>query len=258
MKSTKIKKSRTAVILCGGKGTRLGSITKKIPKSLVKIKNKPIIWYILKILKKNGFTDFILPIGYKGNLIEKYLKTRDFKNFNLKIIPTGDDTPIAKRILQIREYIDSENFLLLNGDAIFDLNLNKTYKEHIKSKKTVITFLGSETNLPYGTIILSKGLVKNFTRDVMFNAVKISNKNNNIAHIYSGMAIMNKKILTKNVKNYKNFEVNLYPRIIKRYKCKFQKFSGFWHSIDNIKDIKVLKNDKEKRLKINQLLKKLK
>ena len=51
MKLNKIKKSRTAVILCGGKGTRLGSITKKIPKSLVKIQNKPIIWYILKVLK---------------------------------------------------------------------------------------------------------------------------------------------------------------------------------------------------------------
>ena len=72
------------------------------------------------------------------------------------------------------------------------------------------------------------------------------------------MAILKKKILTEKIKNYKNFEVNLYPGIIKKYKCKFQKFSGFWHSIDNIKDLKVLKNDKEKRKKINNLLKKLK
>ena len=258
MKLINIQKSRTAVILCGGKGTRLGSITKKIPKSLVKIKNKPIMWFILKILKKNGFNQFILPLGYKGHLIERYLKNKDFKNFNLKFVSTGNNTPIAKRIHRIKKYIESENFLLLNGDAIFDLNLDKIYKVHTKNKKNFITFLGSETNLPYGTIILSKGLVKNFARDVMFNAVKISNKNDNIAHIYSGMAILNKKILTKNVKNYKNFEVNLYPMIIQKYKCKFQKFSGCWHSIDNVKDIKVLKNDKEKRKKINNLLKKLK
>ena len=89
MKLINIKKSRTAVILCGGKGTRLGSITKKIPKSLVKIKNKPIIWYILKILKKNGFNQFILPLGYKGHLIERYLKNKDFKNFNLKFVSTS-------------------------------------------------------------------------------------------------------------------------------------------------------------------------
>ena len=52
MKLTKSEEIRTAVILCGGKGTRLGSITKQIPKSLVEIKGKPIIWYILKMLKK--------------------------------------------------------------------------------------------------------------------------------------------------------------------------------------------------------------
>lgn len=257
MKSINAKKIRTAVILCGGKGTRLGSITKKIPKSLVKIKNKPIMWYILKILKINGFNQFILPVGYKGNLIEKYLRKKEFQNYNLKIVYTGDNTHIAKRIYRIKKYIKSENFLLLNGDAIFDLNLNKIYKDHIKNKKIYITFLGSETNLPYGTLILSKGLVKNFARDVMFNAVKISNKDY-IAHIYSGMAILNKRILTNELKYYENFELNLYPKIIKKYKCKFKKFSGFWHSIDNIKDIKVLKMDNIKRKKINDLFKKLK
>ena len=74
----KFQDIKTAVILCGGRGTRLGSITKKIPKSVVKIQNKPIIWYILKSLKKNGFNHFVLPIGYKGKLIKKYLDKNIF------------------------------------------------------------------------------------------------------------------------------------------------------------------------------------
>jgi glucose-1-phosphate cytidylyltransferase len=258
MKLLKDKETRTAVILCGGRGTRLGSITKKIPKSLVEIEGRPIIWYILNILKKNKFNHFILPTGYKEDQLKKYLGKKIFRNFNLKIISTGINTPIARRIFTIQKYIKSENFLLLNGDAIFDFNLDKIYKNHIKNKKTNITFLGSETNLPYGTIILSKGLVKNFERDVAFNAVKIANKSNNTAHVYSGMAILKTKLLTQNFKNFKNFEVEFYPKIIKRYKCKFQKFSGFWHSIDNIKDVKILKNDINKKNKINNLLKKLK
>ena len=57
MKLVNIGKFRTAVILCGGKGTRLGSITKKIPKSLVKIKSNPIMWYILKVLKEMDLTN---------------------------------------------------------------------------------------------------------------------------------------------------------------------------------------------------------
>jgi NDP-sugar pyrophosphorylase family protein len=101
-------------------------------------------------------------------------------------------------------------------------------------------------------------LVKNFERDVVFNAVKIANKKNNTAHVYSGMAILKNKILTENIKNYKNFEVEFFPKIIKRYKCKFQKFSGFWHSIDNIKDVKILKSDRNKKIKLNNLLRKLK
>jgi len=257
MKSLNKKDMRTAVILCGGRGTRLGSITKKTPKSLVEINGKPIIWYILKILKKNKFNHFILPTGYKENELKKYLKKKFFKNFNLKIVSTGVDTPIAKRIFTIKKYILSEDFLLLNGDAIFDFNLNQIFKNHVKNNKTKITFLGSETNLPYGTIVLSNGLVKNFERDVVFNAVKIANKENNTAHVYSGMAILKNKIITKNIKDYKNFEVEFYPKIIKKYKCKFEKFSGFWHSIDNIKDIKILKSDTNKKIKLNNLLKKL-
>ena len=66
-----IKQSiRTAVILCGGKGSRLGELGKKIPKTLVKVQSKPILWYILNILKKNSFNHFILPLGYKGSMIK--------------------------------------------------------------------------------------------------------------------------------------------------------------------------------------------
>ena len=68
------------------------------------------------------------------------------------------------------------------------------------------------------------------------------------------MAILKKKLLSHNFSKYKNFEEDLYPRIIKKYKCKFQKLSGFWHSIDNIKDINVLNTDSEKRKKIKEQL----
>ena len=61
------------------------------------------MWYILKVLKRNGFNQFILPIGYKGNLINKYLRNKEFKNYNLKIVPTGNNTPIAKRIHRIKK-----------------------------------------------------------------------------------------------------------------------------------------------------------
>ena len=84
--------NKTAIILCGGKGTRLGEIGKKMPKTLVKVQEKPILWYILKSLKKNNFNHFILPVGFKGNQISKYLNNNiEFKNYNIdkeKVFPT--------------------------------------------------------------------------------------------------------------------------------------------------------------------------
>ena len=61
---------KTAVILCGGRGTRLGALGNEIPKTLVKVQNKEIIWYIINNLKKNGFSHIILPLGYRGNQIK--------------------------------------------------------------------------------------------------------------------------------------------------------------------------------------------
>ena len=63
-------KKRTAIILCGGLGSRLGQISKKIPKTLVKIQGREILWYIINFLKKNKFNHLILPLGYKGNQIK--------------------------------------------------------------------------------------------------------------------------------------------------------------------------------------------
>ena len=130
---------KTAVILCGGKGTRLGLLGKKIPKSLVKIQGFPIIWYILNILKKNSFNHFVLPIGYKGKMIEKYInKSKDLKKSEIDIIATGENSSIARRIFLIKKKIKSKNFLLLNGDAIFDFNLQKMFDNHQKKKLTLL------------------------------------------------------------------------------------------------------------------------
>ena len=80
--------------------------------------------------------------------------------------------------------------------------MDKIFENHLKNKNTHITFLGSEVILPYGTIVVSKSIVKNFQRDVIFNAVKIKDKNNSIAHVYSGMAILKKKLLSHNFSKY--------------------------------------------------------
>ena len=130
--NSKIKK-KTVIILCGVLGTRLGSLGKKIPKTLVKVNGKPIIWYIIKFMEKQSFNHFILPLGYKGNLIKRYFSknTKNFKGVSIDLINTGNNTTIAKRIFFVKKFVKSSDFILLIGDAIFNFKIIIYYKEHV-------------------------------------------------------------------------------------------------------------------------------
>jgi len=248
------EKYKSVIILCGGRGTRLGSLGKKLPKTLVKIHGKPIIWYIIKFLEKNSFNHFILPVGYKGHMIKNYFKNNSkFKKVNLDIIKTGENSSIAKRIYKIKKFIKSKNFVLLNGDGVFNFNIKNTFKSHIE-KKNFITFLGCEAQLNYGIVGVANGKVNSFERESNFNAVKSNRKKNFIGYVYSGISIMNTGLLKMKFDKFKNFEKEFYPKIIKKYKSSFKGINGFWHSVDNQKDLEFL-NKKHNKFTYKQIMK---
>jgi glucose-1-phosphate cytidylyltransferase len=249
----KTMKLRTAVILCGGKGTRLGLIGKKMPKTLVQINGRPILWYILNELINNKFNHFILPIGHKGEMIKDYIKNVfSFKKYKIEVIKTGINSSISKRINKIKNKILSNNFILLNGDAIFSFNLNKIYLEHLKKNKD-ITFLISHANLSYGVVNIKKNKIINFERETRFDIVSTSKKKNIYSRVYSGLSVINKKVLKSyNFEKFINFEKEIYPRIIKKNNTDYAIVKGFWFSIDNIKDIEGAKK-KNNTIKFNTL-----
>ena len=252
---------KTAIILCGGKGSRLGKLGKKLPKTLVKIQKKEILWYILKILKKNSFNHIILPTGYKEKLIKRFLVKNKYFDLEIKSIFTGQNTNIGKRIYKIQDEISSEDVLLLNGDAIFSLNLKNIYSQHVKNK-TDLTFLSSEITYPYGTIGTRNGKIVDFKRNLIYDKLSVRNQSNYLAYNYTGMAIIKKKLLNKFKKNFKNtdnFEQFFFPKAIKGYKTNILKIRGFWHSIDNIKDLQMVdkKNSNNKKFRSTKKLKKV-
>jgi len=255
-------RNRTAVILCGGKGTRLGPIGKKLPKTLIKLQGKEILWYILKILKKNNFNHIILPIGYKGSKIKHFIRKNRKLISNVNLIDTGVETNIGKRISMITSYILSSDFLLLNGDAVFDFDLNKMFLTHKKQKRD-ITFISSEHTYPYGTVGVRNNKIIDFNRNLKYEALRVRHDRNYIAYNYSGMSIINTKNLTKQNKkfvNSKNFEMDFFPSFIKSFKSNLVKLSGFWHSVDNLKDILAINNkkiSKEKYMLLKKIRKKL-
>ena len=256
MNTSKIK---TAIILCGGNGTRLGEIGKKIPKTLVNVQNKPILWYIINVLLKNKINHFILPIGHKGNLIKKFLKKFEKENKQkllIDIIDTGKNTTIANRIFKVSPKIISDNFLLLNGDAIFDFNLSKIIKNHIKSNLQ-LTLMTCKVISPFGVVIIKDGKPINFERDMVYDALSI-NDNRYKGAIFTGMALINKKILESvNYKSFFNFEMSFYPKILKKKKSSYSQINGFWYAMDNPKEINVA-NKLDKKNNISMYISKLK
>ena len=252
------KKLNSAIILCGGRGTRLGSVGKKLPKTLVKIHNKPILWYIIKSLLKNSINHFILPLGYKGEQIAKYINTSpEFKNLNIDLVKTGQNTSISRRIFKVKNMIKSKNLALLNGDAIFDFNLKEILKKH-HINNTDVTFLGCSAPLAYGVVGIQNGKITTFQRDLEFNYVKSYKRNNFSGHIFSGISIIKSNLIMRNFKKSLNFEKEFYPKIIKKNNTKFRDINGFWYSIDNEKDIKNLntKLNNLNYLKIKKIKKK--
>ena len=147
----------------------------------------------------------------------------------------------------------------MNGDAIFDFNLKKIFQYHEKNLNN-LTFIGCENQLAYGTVGILNNKIINFERNITFNSVKTRKNPKFTAYVNSGMSIMNKNLLQINFKNFENFEKQLFPKIIKKFKCDFKNFNGFWHSVDNMKDIDSTKkkNNHKKFNEIRKIIKKIK
>lgn len=144
------------VLLAGGFGTRLSEETHAIPKPMLEIGGKPVLWHIMKIYSHYGFNDFIICCGYKGYVIKEYFAnyflhasdvTIDIKNNNIEVhnthsepwkitlVDTGMETMTGGRIKRIQKYVGNEPFLLTYGDGVSDVNIEELVKFHKSTGK---------------------------------------------------------------------------------------------------------------------------
>lgn len=255
-----MKKKIVAVVLCGGMGTRISELTKKIPKSLICVSQKPIIWYVISSLIKNDIKNIIFPLGYKGTYIKNYvLKKFKKENVNFKFIKTGKKTEINNRIKMIKkDLLKYENFLLVNSDTIFDFNLKNFINYHIKNN-FLISLSGIKMISNWGSIVIRKNsLVKKFLVNSQINSYYLKGYKNHEAFRNTGISIINFKCLNFISKiNNKNFEVSLYNKFVSKKKVGAKIFTGFWYPIETLKDFEIIKYEKQLINKIESLKKKL-
>ena len=133
---SKIKNSLSVIILCGGVGQRLRPLTGKVPKPLIKIKNKAIIEYIINHFLKYKINNIIIVTGYKHKLLKKFINKK-YKNKKIRILDTGLKTEIIKRVEKISNHLNN-NVILCYGDTLVDINLNKLIQFYLKDKNKFI------------------------------------------------------------------------------------------------------------------------
>jgi glucose-1-phosphate cytidylyltransferase len=145
-------------ILCGGQGTRLREETEFRPKPLVEIGGRPILWHIMKFYAHHGFTDFILCLGYRGNMIKEHFLNYEAMNndftvnlgtgsrtfhrgvyeedgFTVTMADTGLESMTGKRLKAVQKYVDGGTFMMTYGDGVSDLDVEALLAFHRKHRR---------------------------------------------------------------------------------------------------------------------------
>jgi glucose-1-phosphate cytidylyltransferase len=119
------------VILCGGRGTRLQEHTQSIPKPLVEIGGRPIVWHVIRLYAAHGIDDVVLACGYKGELIAEFAAGCEWPDgVNVRCVGTGLDTPTGGRIARVRDTLGGERFCATYGDGLADVDLRALLAYH--------------------------------------------------------------------------------------------------------------------------------
>jgi len=122
---------QNVVILCGGRGTRLQEHTQSIPKPLVEIGGRPIVWHVMRIYAAQGLTRFLLATGYKGELIERFVAAEEWPTgIEVRCIDTGLETPTGGRIKRLAECLGDAPFCATYADGVADIDLHALLGHH--------------------------------------------------------------------------------------------------------------------------------
>lgn len=153
-----------AVFMAGGRGTRISSVASDIPKPMIKIQGKPILEHEIECLRSQGFTDFIITVSYLGNVIVEYfgdgsgISASTGKPFGVKIQYYFEEQPLgnAGALIKIKNKLD-DDFLLLNADVLFDIDINRMLQSH-QNNGALATILTHPNSHPYdsGLIVSDK------------------------------------------------------------------------------------------------------
>ena len=241
-----------AVILAGGRGTRISEESLLRPKPLIEIGERPIIWHIMKLYSYYGINEFIICCGYKSELLKEYFSNfglyssdmtiqvksnkitfhkKNFENWKITLIDTGSETQTGGRLKQVKNYLKN-TFCFTYGDGVSDVNIKKTIEFHKKSKK-IATMTVVQPAGRFGAVKIKKNLVDKFLEKPAGDG----------GWINGGFFVLDKKSLNYIKDNYTIWEQEPLKNLSKQNQLASFKHKGFWHPMDTIRDKEYLEEE---------------
>jgi glucose-1-phosphate cytidylyltransferase len=235
------------VLFCGGLGTRLREYSETIPKPLVSIGPRPILWHLMKYYAHYGHTDFILCLGYRGDLIKEFflnynecmsndfvmsdggktitLRNSDIDNWRISFVDTGLKSNVGQRLKAVERMLDGEEVFLANySDGLSDLPLN-AYIDQFKRSDAVVSFLSVRPSQSFhGVRADDRGYVQDIrhVREIDF-------------WINGGFMVLRRQIF-EYLKEDEELVEEPFHRLIAERRLLAHRYDGFWVAMDTFKD----------------------
>ena len=240
------------VILAGGFGTRLKEETSIKPKPMVEVGGKPILWHIMKIYAGYGFTEFIVALGYKGDIIKNYFLNYYHLNNNLTIslrngiatangnrsddwivdlVDTGLNTKTGGRIRRLKEWLKGERFMMTYGDGVSDIDIVDLIAFHERHRK-LVTMTVVRPPARFGNLQLEGGSVSWFVEKPQIGE----------GWINGGFFVIEPEVLEYITGDEIYFEREPLETLARKGEVAGYRHEGFWQCVDTLRDLQLLED----------------
>jgi glucose-1-phosphate cytidylyltransferase len=242
-------KEMKVVILAGGLGTRMGTEITTIPKPLIEIGEKPILWHVMKIYSAYRFNDFVICLGYKSKLIKEYFldyaamqydctiylrdnayqihQVNEEREWKITLIDTGLNTQTGGRLKRVQKYIDHDTFMVTYADGLANINIPNLLAFH-KSNTRYGTLTGIHHTSRFGELTADNNSVSSFE------------EKSNTTLINGGFFVFDPIVFDFIEGDNDPLEIGLLKRLTDKKQLGFYEHPGFWQCADTPKEVKEL------------------
>lgn len=239
------------VLFCGGLGTRMRDYSEKVPKPMIQLEYRPMLWNIMKYYAHFGHKDFILCLGYKGDYIKRYfveydeyisnnfvlnnggreikLLNSDLDEWNITFVDTGMTSNIGQRLMKVRSYLDGDDVFMANyTDGLTDLPLDKMLGRFYEVDK-IGSFMAYQPTQSFHVVNLADDGKVNSISPIGDSGLRVN----------TGYFIFKKEIFDY-MKEGEELVIEPFQRLIKANQLYGYKYDGFWTAMDTFKDKQLL------------------